>query len=96
MLGPGYGEGVLVHAGGGEWLVVDSCLGADGEPAALNYLRGLDVDPSTTVKMVVATHWHDDHIRGMARLVAACPSARFCCASALKTDEFLGVAGGLT
>lgn len=76
--------------------MVDSCLDTDGKPAALNYPRGMDVDPYTAVKMVVATHWHDDHIRGMARLVDACPSARFCCASALKTDEFLGVAFGLT
>ena len=96
LLGPGYGESVLVHTGEGEWLVVDSCLDSDGEPTALNYLRGMDVDPSTAVKMVVSTHWHDDHIRGMARLISACSSARFCCASALKTDEFLGVAGGLT
>ena len=96
LLGPGYGESIVVHTGEEEWLVVDSCLDADGKPAALGYLRSMDVDPSTAVKMVVATHWHDDHIRGMARLITACPSARFCCAGALKTDEFLGVAGGLT
>ena len=96
LLGPGYGESVLVHTGEGEWLVVDSCLAEDGEPAALNYLRKIGVDPSTAVKLVVATHWHDDHIRGMTRLVAECPSARFCCASALRADEFLGVAGGMT
>ena len=95
MLGPGYGESILVHTGDGQWLVVDSCLGADGEPVALSYLREMDVDPATAVTMVVATHWHDDHVRGMAKLVSACVSARFCCAGALKTDEFLGVAGGL-
>ena len=95
-LGPGYGESVLVHSGAEEWLVVDSCLSTDGEPAASNYLRGMDVDLSTAVKMVVATLWHDDHILKMARLLAACTSVHFCCASALKTDEFLGVAAGLT
>ena len=95
LLGPGYGESVLVHAGHGEWLVVDSFLGADHEPAALTYLQGMDVDPSTAVKTIVATHWHDDHVRGMAKLVAACGSARFCCATALGADEFLEVVGGL-
>ena len=55
LLGPGNGESVLVHSGEGQWLVVDSCLGPDGEPAALNYLREMNVDPSATVKIVVAT-----------------------------------------
>ena len=95
LFGPGYGESVLVHAGEGQWLVVDSCLGADGESAVLSYLRGIDIDPSTAVKLIVATHWHDDHIRGLERLVTACSSARFCCPIALKTDEFLSVAAGL-
>ena len=47
LLGPGYGESVLLHTSEGEWLVVDSCLGADGEPAAMNDLRGMEVDPSS-------------------------------------------------
>ena len=66
-LGPGYGEGVPVHAGEDEWLVAGSCLAEDGEPAALNCLRKIDLDPSTEVKLVVAPHRHDDHIRGLTR-----------------------------
>ena len=34
LFGPGYGESVVVHAGVDDWLVVDSCLDADGETAA--------------------------------------------------------------
>ena len=41
--------------------------------------------------MIIATHWHDDHIRGMARLVAECRNALFCCSQALRADEFLGM-----
>lgn len=96
LLEPGYGESILVHTSKGEWLVVDSCRGADGEPAALSYLRGMDLNPSMAVKMVVAMHWHDDYVHGMAQIVSAGRSAHFRCASALKTDEFLGLVGGRT
>ena len=95
LVGPGYGESVLIHIGAGDWLVVDSCVGADGRPVALQYLHQLGVNPASAVKMIVATHWHDDHIRGMAQLVKACSSARFCCASALGKKEFLSATAGL-
>jgi len=95
LLGPGYGECVVVHLGGGEWMVVDSCTGRDGEPVALNYLNRIGVDPRSAVKMVVATHWHDDHTRGMSKVVEECASARFCCAVALQDRELLAVVHGL-
>ena len=95
LIGPGYGESILLHLGDGTWLVVDSCVGADGTPVALQYLDGLGVDPAKAVKMIVATHWHDDHIRGMSELVKACASALFCCAGALGSREFLSATGGL-
>ncbi len=41
------------------------------------------------VSVVLATHWHDDHIRGLARVVQCCRSARFHCSLALRNDEFL-------
>lgn len=40
LLGPGYGESVILHIGAGVWIVVDSCGRADA-PAALDYLRGI-------------------------------------------------------
>ena len=93
LFGPGYGECIVLHVGDGVWIVVDSCIDAQGMPAAIPYLRGIGVDPATGVALVVATHWHDDHIRGMARLVAACANARFCCAAALCREEFLAAVG---
>lgn len=95
LLGPGYGESIVVHMGGGEWMVVDSCTGRDGEPAALDYLDRIGVDPRSAVKMIVATHWHDDHTMGMGRMVEECTSARFCCAAALRDKELLAVVDGL-
>jgi len=91
MLGPGHGESILVHTGDGEWLVIDSFLDPDHRPSAIAYLEGLGCDPAEALKLIVATHWHDDHIRGMAGLVASGATARFCCAGALQRKEFLSV-----
>ena len=93
LLGPGYGESVVLHVGGGAWILVDSC-GRTDEPANLGYLRSMGVDPAGVV-LIVATHWHDDHIRGMARMVGACANAAFCCSSALCREEFLAAVRAL-
>ena len=95
LFGPGYGECVLVHIGSGRWVVVDSCLNSDSEPTALAYLRSIGSNPSEAVALIVATHWHDDHIRGIADLVEECLDATFCCASALGSEEFLAALGAL-
>lgn len=95
LIGPSYGESILVHLGDGDWMIVDSCCDADGRPLALQYLDELGANPADAVKLIVASHWHDDHIRGMARLVDVCTSAQLCCAGALGSREFLSAAGGL-
>jgi len=36
VVGPGFGESILLHIGDGDWIVVDSCLDSyAGRPAAL-------------------------------------------------------------
>lgn len=95
LFGPGYGESIILHVGDGRWVLVDSCIDKDGTPPALRYLESIGFNPARAVGLVVATHWHDDHIRGMARLVETCSQAIFCCASALCRDEFLAVVGAL-
>ncbi len=95
LFGPGYGESIALHVGDGAWVLVDSCIDPSGEPRALRYLIDLGVDPARDVRLIVATHWHDDHIRGMAKLVTACRNAAFCCASVLCQQEFLAVVGAL-
>ena len=86
-----YGEGVLVHFGNQEWMTVDSCLDESKEPAALAYLSNLGLNPADVVRLIVASHWHDDHIKGIGRLVEVCENAAFCCATALLKDEFLSL-----
>lgn len=95
LLGPGYGESIVMHVGGGAWIVVDSCADPDGRPFALPYLESVGVDPARAIAVVAATHWHDDHIRGLARILELCPDAQFCCASALCREEFLAMVGTL-
>lgn len=90
LFGPGIGECVVVHLGFGEWMIVDSCLNEAGTKAiALEYLESLGVSLEDQVKLVVASHWHDDHIKGISQVVRNCPSARFACSDALRCEEFL-------
>ena len=89
LLGPGYGESIVVHVGAGRWIIVDSCISDAGAPQALDYLLSMGIDPAETVDLIVATHWHDDHIRGMNALVESCRNAEFCCAAAFRQREFL-------
>jgi Metallo-beta-lactamase superfamily len=96
LFGPGYGECLVCHLGANEWLIVDSCLDQRRRiHPALEYLERLGVTAETDVKLVVATHWHDDHVRGLSDLVLACSSARFSCSTALRDSEFLEVVGRL-
>ena len=95
LLGPGYGESIVVHIGQGKWIIVDSCINEAREPQALEYLLAIGVEPRDAVSLIVATHWHDDHIRGMARLVDVCRNAEFCCAAVLRQKEFLAAVHAL-
>ena len=89
VFGPGFGECIILHLGRNEWVVVDSCLDTDTKrPVALEYLERLGVDVATQVSLVIATHWHDDHIRGFGALYEACKAARFACSMALNCDEW--------
>lgn len=93
VFGPGYGESVLVHVGHGRWVAIDSCIDPKSKrPRALDYLEEIGVDPATAVDFLLASHWHDDHVRGISELLQACESAVFSCAQALTNKEFLQLA----
>lgn len=93
FFGPGHGECIVMHVGGGRWIVVDSCVDATDKanphPVAEKYLTALGVDMGNAVDLIVASHWHSDHIRGLGRLVDRCPSAFFSCAQAMVGEEFI-------
>ena len=88
LFGPRYGESSLIHYGFGRWLVIDSCLSTSNRPAALEYLEGLGVDPEHSVRFVLASHFDDDHIRGLAEILRVSVNARFAMSSAMSQEEF--------
>ncbi len=87
IIGPGRGECILIHLGNNDWCVVDSCV-ARGiqDSVATEYLRSFGGSPQ--IRLVVASHWHDDHIRGLAGVLESAPTAQFSCSMALKEQEF--------
>src|SRR5271170_7292865 len=95
VFGPGFGECLAVHLPGGKWVLVDSCRDAGGDPVTLAYLRSLGVEPATDVSTVIASHWHMDHVDGIAELVAACESAEPVASAALYTRDLLAFAGAV-
>jgi hypothetical protein len=83
----------LLPFGKNRWAIIDSCIDSNTrKPAALSYLEQIGVDASVAVKLVVATHWHDDHIGGLSSIVASCPSAKFACSDAVTRKEFVKLA----
>ncbi len=92
LIGPGFGESIVVHLGGGEWLIVDSCVDTSDPNKSsipLTYLRRLGVDVHNAVKFIIVSHWDDDHVRGIGDVVAACPNARFVCSKTFPTEKFV-------
>ena len=89
IFGPGVGECILLHLGGGDWFVVDSCLFPGSKtPVAIRYLESLGIEPRKAVRRVLATHWHDDHIQGLSDVLAHCSNAAFIMSGALNSDQF--------
>lgn len=93
VFGPGFGESVVAHIGHGNWLIVDSCVEDDNAPPKpLQYLESIGVNPATAVRCVVASHWHDDHVAGLAQLLKHCDDAVLVCSTALTCKDFLDLA----
>lgn len=71
IFGRGYGESIVLSCGNREFIVIDSFINPDsGRPIALDYLDCMNI-PYEKIKMVIITHWHDDHIKGISEIVKA-------------------------
>ena len=91
VLGPGTGEAVILHMGNDDWVVVDCCRHRDTEEnAVVEYLGLLGID-TTRVRLLVASHAHDDHINGFAALVETFGSAIVACSAATTAEEFFAL-----
>lgn len=68
---------------------MDSCLHPEsGRPATLEHLTSLGIDLDA-VKIIVVTHWHDDHIAGIAAAATECAAARIACSQALRREDIV-------
>ncbi|KAA8552367.1 MBL fold metallo-hydrolase [Pseudomonas marginalis] len=86
LFGPGTGECIVAHLGDNEWMVVDSCTVENKVPVALDYLTKLGVS-ADRVKLIVISHFHDDHIAGASALIEACSAAEIFISGALTHEE---------
>lgn len=88
--GGGYGESIVVHLGNNDWMVVDSCIDPFTKKSLpLQYLEENNIDIETQVKLIVCTHWHDDHIRGISQILAIAKNAKFSMALANDKSKFI-------
>lgn len=88
--GGGYGESCVIHAGNNNWIVIDSCVNPETkESLPLEYLKQINVDVTNDVKLILCTHWHDDHILGISSLLEECKSAQLSFAKTLDRKKFL-------
>lgn len=92
--GNSYGESIVAHLGDRLWIIVDSIINPhSGLPIAVEYLNDIGCNLSEEVKLILATHWHDDHIKGLSDIVFRCNKAIFACSSALEKTHFLTLLG---
>lgn len=88
--GGGYGECILIQFSPVGWIVIDSCINPSSKTSLpLEYLRSTGVNLDSDIKLILCTHWHDDHIRGMDELFEACTSAKLCFAPCTDKRKFL-------
>src|SRR5258708_29371462 len=89
VFGTGFGESIVVHLGENSWIVVDSCRSPTTRlPVPLEYLTRMGVNLAEHIALIVATHWDDDHIDGLAELFVEAKSAVFACPASLTAPEF--------
>src|SRR5438105_689314 len=86
VLGRGVGECIVVHLLENRWMIVDS-FRMRQVPVAQQYLDDLGVTPDR-VEVIVVTHFHVDHYRGVDLLHDHYENARLMITAALDGAEF--------
>jgi len=86
VFGRGFGESILVHIGDAQWILIDSLTDHDGVPSPLRYLSEINVDPKA-LRLILATHWHDDHIQGLSGIYGAATNATLAMPQAMSKAE---------
>ncbi|HAB15371.1 MAG TPA: hypothetical protein DCE44_02865 [Verrucomicrobiales bacterium] len=82
----------MAHLGWGDWVIIDSCIDPETRvPIGIGYIKGLGLDPAMVVRQVFATHWHNDHVRGLAQTMKECAGAKFICPGVFFDREFIAL-----
>ena len=69
VFGKGFGECIIINCGQNEYVVIDSFINpVTKNPIAIDYLNSMN-EPITSIKKMVVTHWHSDHIRGVSAIL---------------------------
>ncbi len=88
--GGGYGESCVIHLGNQNWIVIDSCINPNTkECLPLIYLREKGINLANDVKLIICTHWHDDHINGISQLLKECRNCQFVISKSIERKKFL-------
>lgn len=87
--GGGYGESIVIKAYKDSWIIIDSCIHPETkEPLSIDYLKKIGVDLNK-VELIICTHWHNDHIKGLHKALLLCPNANFCFSQVHDLQKFL-------
>ncbi|MEJ0023066.1 MAG: MBL fold metallo-hydrolase [Alphaproteobacteria bacterium] len=88
VIGPGFGEAILIHLGDAKWVLIDSCWDQESKSSAsLRYLDELGFRPETDVIRLILSHWDDDHVAGMGALFGRCQSAEILLSAAFDRND---------
>ncbi len=87
IFGRGYGESILIHYGDGQWVLIDSLQEEDKQVSPLNYLCEIGVNVKTDIRLIVVTHWHDDHIVGISTVYEQANGALLSMPIAMNSKE---------
>jgi hypothetical protein len=90
VFGRGFGECLVASCGLNEFVIVDSFINNEtGNPIALDYMNAIGLS-SVAIKQVVLTHWHQDHITGIAEVLRnASPNAKLVVSPIIQKEKFL-------
>jgi glyoxylase-like metal-dependent hydrolase (beta-lactamase superfamily II) len=92
--GGGYGESIVIHLGNQEWAVIDSCVNPNTkESLPLEYLKSINVDIANEVKLILISHWHDDHIKGISQLYNKAKNAELFISHVQDRSKFMAFVG---
>jgi hypothetical protein len=88
IFGKGYGEAIAIHVGDRRWIAIDS-VEINQSSITRYYLEGIGHAPADHLDVIVATHWHDDHVRGIADLFEVSAKAEIIVPAAMLKSEFI-------